>query len=201
MLAELFRSLVPPRCIVCGGPGAALCDACRSELGPPTEGARFAFVDRVLCPWDYDGAARKLILDLKLRGLTAAAEPLAAGMVELALRKGLAATWMTWVPCRAADRRRRGFDHAEVLARGVARGLGLHRRPALSRAGVALDQAGLTADQRARNLEGAFVCGAVDGSVLLIDDLVTTGATASACARVLRGAGASRVEVLAACRA
>lgn len=201
MLAQLFRSLVPPRCIGCGRPDAVLCDACRSELGPPTEGARFAFVDRVLCPWDYDGAARKLILDLKLRGLAAAADPLAAGMTEFALRKGLAAAWITWVPCRAADRRRRGFDHAEVLARRVARGLGLPRRLALARVGAALDQAGLSAAQRARNLEGAFACGGADGAVLLIDDLVTTGATASACARVLRASGASRVEVLAACRA
>jgi ComF family protein len=201
MLAELFRSLVPPRCVRCGATGVAMCGACRSELPAPAEVARVAFVDRVLCPWDYDGTARKLILDLKLRGLSAAADPLVAGMVDFALRKGLAGSWVTWVPCREVDRRRRGFDHAEVLARGVARGLGLPRRLVLSRTGATLDQAGLGAAQRAQNLRHAFACGEVAGRVVLVDDLVTTGATASACARVLRSSGATGVEVLSPCRA
>ena len=201
MLAELFRSLVAPRCVMCGVAGGAMCEPCRSRLSPPIEEARFAFVDRVLCPWDYDGAARQLILDLKLRGLSAAADPLVDGMVDLALRRGVAASWITWVPCRAADRRRRGFDHAEVLARGVARRLGLPRSLVLTRVGAALDQAGLGAAQRARNLHGAFACGTIQGRVLLVDDLVTTGATASACARALRASGATGVEVIAACRA
>jgi ComF family protein len=200
MLPELIRSLVPPRCVRCGIAGSALCAPCRSQLPAPTEGARFAFVDRVLCPWDYDGAARKLILDLKLRGLSAAADPLVDGMAELALSLGVAADWVTWVPCRSADRRRRGFDHAEVLARGVARRLGLPRRLVLSRIG-GVDQVGLSATQRARNLEHAFGCRETGGRVLLVDDLVTTGATASACARTLRASGAIGVEVLSACRA
>jgi predicted amidophosphoribosyltransferase len=158
-------------------------------------------VDRVVAPWDYGGAARKLILDLKLRGLAAAADPLVAGMTDHLLRRGSAADWITWVPCRSGDRRRRGFDHAEVLARGVALRLGLPRRPALRRVGSSVDQAGLSASERARNLRGTFRATPVGGSVLLVDDLVTTGATASACARALRSAGASGVEVMVACRA
>jgi predicted amidophosphoribosyltransferase len=155
----------------------------------------------VLCPWDYDGAARRLILDLKLRGLSTAADPLVEGMADLALRRGVKAGWVTFVPCRVVDRRRRGFDHAEVLALGVARRLGLRCVPALGRVGPALDQAGLSAAERAHNIRHAFSSEPVSGRVLVVDDLVTTGATASACARVLRGSGATGVEVLAACRA
>ena len=201
MIAQLFRSLIPPRCIVCGDDGRSLCPSCLAGLPPPHEAARFPFVDRVLCPWDYEGAARRLILDLKLRGLAAAAEPLVAGMVDLVHRRGVRAQWVTYVPCRATDRRRRGFDHAEVLARGVARGVGLECRSALRRAVEVPDQAGLSAAQRSRNLGGVFVSEPAAGRVLVVDDLVTTGATASACARALRAAGALGAEVLAACRA
>ena len=152
---------------------------------------------------EYEGAARALILALKLDGKRAAAEPLAAALCSAVAARGLAAAVITWVPGRRRDIRRRGFDHAEALARSVARRLGLPARRLLARSpGRRADQTSLGAAERSANLEGAFVAaGRPRVAVGLVDDLVTTGSTARACTDALLAAGAPGVEVLAACRA
>lgn len=170
-------------------------------MAAPTETARLAHVDRILCRWDYDGLARRLILDLKLRGLAGAAEPLIEGVVDLALRKGIRAEAVTWVPGRRRDERRRGFDHAHLLARGAAKRLGLPCVALLTRSRSNRDQAGLSRNERDANLDGAFAARPWHGPVVLVDDLITTGATARACARAMRAARVTGVEVLAPCRA
>lgn len=153
-------------------------------------------------PWRYEGPPRSLLLALKLRGIRAAGRPLVEEMARACRAAGLTASCVTWVPARPKDARRRGFDHAELLARGVAGALGLPPASLLGRRGVQADQAGLSRAARLANLTDAFTaCGRVDGPVLLVDDLVTTGATAAACARALRATGATRIELTTACRA
>jgi ComF family protein len=152
--------------------------------------------------WSYEGIARKLVLHLKLGASRAAVQPLVSGMTEALARTGTPASAIVWVPARRRDVRRRGFDHAELLAHGVARATGLPALRAIERAGHQPDQAGLSRSQRAVNLERAFRARRSDhANVVIVDDLVTTGATATACARALREAGHSKVEVLAACAA
>jgi len=131
--------------------------------------------------WQYAGAARTLVLDLKLTGRRAAAAPMIVALARAILRAGTSAEVVTWVPGRRRDTRARGFNHAELLGRGVAETLGLDARTLLRRRGYRPDQAALS------------------GAILLIDDLVTTGATARACTMSLRRAGAERVEVAAVC--
>jgi len=140
-------------------------------------------------------------LGLKLRGRRGYGAVLAEGMARVVQREGLGGSLVTWVPGQRQDVLDRGFDHAAVLARGVAARLGLPRRSLLVRTGFREDQAALGRSERFSNLEGAFRARPVSGAVVLVDDLVTTGATAGACARALLGAGATSVEVLAACRA
>lgn len=142
-----------------------------------------------------------MVLALKLRGLRAAAAPLVEAMVGSARGGAMDADVITWVPARRKDRAVRGFDHGEVLARAVAARLGLPAAALLARRGHQVDQVGLDRTQRLLNLTSAFAAvRSVGGSILLIDDLVTTGATARACAEALTGAGAGRVDLLVACR-
>jgi predicted amidophosphoribosyltransferase len=122
-------------------------------------------------------------------------------MARAVHRSGLLGSIVTWVPGRRRDVLDRGFDHAAVLARAVSLQLGLHRRNLLVRTRAPSDQTDLGRAERFANLEGAFRSRPVSGRVVLVDDLVTTGATAGACARALLDGGASSVEVLAACRA
>lgn len=159
-------------------------------------------VDDVHCAFAYEGVARKLVLDLKVRHLRCAARPLAAGLLAAVWERGVDVGAVTWVPGRRRDNLDRGFDHARVLAAGVARRTGLPLLPVLERVTTPRDQAGLSRERRFANLAGAFRARPCHGARwLVIDDLITTGATAAACADALKGAGAARVEVAAACRA
>ena len=197
------RLLGGVRCTGCGRPGIAWCPPCAHRLPCPAPAVPVPGTARVLAAWPYEGAPRALILDLKVRGVRPAAAPLVDAMARAAARAGLAATVVGWVPGRRGDVRRRGFDHAAVLAHGVARRLGLPARPVLARVSGALDQAGLGASARRANARGAFAAriDLAGASVVVVDDLVTTGATLAACARALADAGAERVEGLVACRA
>lgn len=156
----------------------------------------------MLAPWDYAGAARSLVLALKLRGRRSAARPMADAMYEEALACGLEGSVVTWIPGRKADIRVRGYDHAHVLAVEVGARLGLPVVRLLHRTGPRrADQTALGRDDRWANLEGAFLAVTCPARVVIVDDLVTTGATAGAGGEALRRAGAPAVEVLAACRA
>jgi ComF family protein len=148
-----------------------------------------------------------VIHELKYRGRRRLASHLAEAMMEeSAVRRVLEpGTVVAAVPLHPRRLRERGFNQAELL------GLALARRAGLSLAAGALvrrkdtaSQSGLTAAERRRNVAGAFVVrrrAAVAGRrVVLVDDVLTTGATARACADALRRAGASRVCVLTVAR-
>jgi predicted amidophosphoribosyltransferase len=187
-------------CVSCGTRGAALCLGC---YPPPRLGRELPCppADRVIAVWDYTGAPRSLVLDLKLRGRRQSATPLIDGLCACAWRAGVLADAVTWVPGGRKGVRLRGFDHAEVLARGVARRLGLPAVRILVGLSTRRDQTGLGAAARRSNLRDAFAARSCPGRWLLVDDVVTTGATARACAAALRESGAAGVEVLVSCRA
>ena len=195
-----LASLVGARCVGCRTRVGVACPQCLGDVGAAGM-VRVADLDRVAAVWRHEGVARELVLGLKLRGLRMLARPLVDGLVELAMREGTVADVVTWPPCSRTDKRSRGFDHAELLARGVAARLGLPAEPLLKRVGRAEDQAGLSGDQRRRNLVDAFTARREVGLVLLVDDVVTTGATLQACATALRGAGATQIEGLTVCSA
>jgi predicted amidophosphoribosyltransferase len=149
----------------------------------------------------YEGAGRALVLRLKVGAVRSAAQPLVGAMRRAAVTAGGVTGTVTWVPGKPADMRRRGFDHAELLATELSTGLGLPCRRLLDRRRIPLDQAALSASERSANLAGAFRADFSPREVVLVDDVVTTGATAEACARALRAGGARTVHLLVACSA
>lgn len=197
-LLDLALMASPNRCAGCGVAKERLCPGCALAVESPSV-LRVPGADRVLAAYAYEGAARSLVLDLKLRGDRGAAPPLVRGLVRAVAATGLSADVLTWVPGRPRENRRRGLDHAGILASQLGRSLGLPVVPLLRRSAERPDQTSLGAAERWSNLQGAFAARSCHGSIGLVDDLVTTGATAASCAGALRQAGAAGIEVLAAC--
>ena len=160
-------------------------------------------IDAARAPFLYAGPLARAIRGMKFSGWHAVGPHLAAGMAEVA-GDILPADVVTWVPLSRRRRARRGFDQAEVLARATAARLGIPAAPLLVRVRDTRAQARVGGAERRRALRDAFatrkVAGKVTQRVLLVDDVLTTGATAAACASVLRRAGASSVVLLTAAR-
>ncbi|MDQ4025406.1 MAG: hypothetical protein M3217_07940 [Actinomycetota bacterium] len=190
----------PDRCTSCRAPGSALCAACARDVPrcPPLEAP--PPLHGLSAGWLYEGAARSLVLGLKLRGMRGDAAPLAEAACRSAWRDGVWGDVVTWVPCPTRDVRSRGYDHAAVIAAAVGVRLGLPVARLLDPAGARFDQTALGAAQRRENLKDAFVARPVHGRVVLVDDVVTTGATICTCARALVRAGASSVYGVVGCR-
>jgi predicted amidophosphoribosyltransferase len=148
----------------------------------------------------YDARARLLVSAWKERGRRDLARSLATIVVEVLARP--AVDEITFVPGDRERGRARGHVPAEGLARALAECWSLPVAAPLARTGTGPWQAGLPRALRAANVRGAFVArGPVARSVLLVDDVYTTGATVSACATELRRAGARLVEVVCLARA
>jgi len=194
---------LPNPCPRCGQPdlygvrtSGSICGLCRE--GPPR-------YDACVALWRYGGSARELVTGLKARRPWAA-EPLGRALAARWRLEGLAADGVVHVPPGRARLRARGFDQAGLLARALASALGLpHLSRALIRPRPGPRQAGLSLAARRRLPLYTFLCPRPEGlagkRLLLVDDVVTTGATVSACAWALRGAGAATVSVAALCRA
>lgn len=156
----------------------------------------------------YDGMAAELARSLKYASDRAAALPLAQGMAARYARmpKLRTAELCVAVPSYPSQARRRGYAQAQVLCDAFAQITGLPQAPgALRRTRHAASQVGKNRDERKKQIVGAFATGDAsavrDKTVLLIDDVLTTGATICECARVLYAAGALRVLAITACRA
>lgn len=197
--------LLPSACAVCGRRGPSPCGRCREELRPARSLPPPVGVDRCAALLDYAGAARELVARLKYRNARSSLAYLADGMAALVDPASIDV--VTWIPTTPERRRQRGFDHAELLARAVAHRLrtpcrGLLRRlpgPAQTGRPVAERRQGpLLVGQRVR--AGPLGRAGPWPRVLLVDDVVTTGATASAAARALRAGGVTSITVVASAR-
>ncbi len=198
--ALLWPSGVHCLCCDCVSRGALLCKACRVDLDAlrrPEAGRT------VRSLWRHDGVARQLVIGLKHGCVGDCAEVLAEGIAETVRHMGIPDnTVLTWVTMPEERLRERGIDHGRLLCEAVARQLGLPVRQLLGRRGDAHTQQGLTRAQRLANLDGTFTCNEnLNGPVLLIDDVMTTGATSDLCREMLHLHGATAVYVVTATRA
>lgn len=194
----VLDALFPQVCPGCGRRGDPLCARCAEELHVAPLASTPVGLDAWWAAFAYEGVARELVARVKYRGARAAVPWLADAMVGACAGVVPPVDVVTWAPTSRERRRRRGFDPAELLARAVARRLGLRCLGLLERA-PGSPQTGLTgADRRRGPRHSAFRV--VPASVLLVDDVATTGATLTAGAVALRRGGARVVVALTAAR-
>ena len=207
---------LPATCSGCGREGQPLCPAClpaadaRLTLpgGTPIGLPADIPVPLLQLEWcaPFVGPVRAALHDLKYKGERRLAEPLGAAVARRWARVGVGADLLVPVPVHAERERRRGYDQAALIAAVASTHLGLPGVRALERRRATVAQFELGRGERASNVAGAFAVGraghgAIAGRwILLVDDVVTTGATLAACGAALITAGAAAVSAIAVAR-
>lgn len=221
---RLLDLAFPARCPGCGLEGAPICAHCEPALdarleqpagipiGLPSDWPATILQLEWCAP--FGGLVRRALHQLKYGGESRLAMPLGAAVARRWARAAAGGDVMVPVPVHADRARRRGYDQAELIARAAAAELGLPCAPILERARATIAQFDLDRPTRATNVQGAFRlrpdgrARRVPGGgsplagrwVILVDDVVTTGATLSACASPLIVAGALGVSAVTVAR-
>jgi ComF family protein len=216
VLARILDLALPPRCGGCRSVGSWFCDRCRARVrrleeplcrrcGVELESARqscacrtrLKSIARLRSAAAYEGPIETAVHRFKYQGWRRLAEPLALLMAERLAVEGLAAGWALAVPLHPTRLRERGFNQAELLACALRRSLALAApRGELLRIRATPPQVGHDRLWRLSNVKDAFSWHGEDlsgRSILLVDDVATTGATLDACASALRAAGSGSV--------
>ena len=196
-----LAALPPPVCNLCGYPlaegDARPCLACRQAASDPLAGIRSAAF--------FEGPLRQALHSLKYKRDIILADTLAQVLAEAWRAYALPGDLVMPVPLSRERLRERGYNQAALLAQGFADLAGLAYTPrGVARVRQTASQVGLSASRRRENLAGAFKgeSRAVAGrTVMLIDDVCTTGSTLRACAEALKAAGAAEVWGLTVARA
>lgn len=220
---RLLDLALPARCVGCAREGAPVCTTClpaldaRLGLAAGTPIGLPADIPRGLLQLEwcapFGGLVRRALHELKYSGERRLAEPLGRAVARRWARAGAGGDAIVPVPVHADRIRARGYDQAGLIAAVAARELGLSCAPLLERARSTIAQFDLDRGSRAANVEGAFrLRPPPPGSrlpadrplagrwIVLVDDVVTTGATLSACAAPLLAAGALGVSAIAVAR-
>lgn len=206
---------LPANCVGCGAEGPPICRRCEpaldARLGSPA-GVAIGLPGDVPEPllqldWcaPFHGVVRQALHAIKYQGEQRLAEPLGRAVGRRWAAIGVGAQMIANVPVHRDRERQRGYDQAALIARCAADELRLPFAPVLTRVRGTVAQFDLDRRDRARNVRDAFVvvdqAGTVRGRwVLLIDDVVTTGATLAACATALEAEGALAVSAITVAR-
>lgn len=203
MIRRMLEWLFPGKCVLCRKilqkEETDLCRACRANQPEyPYGKKKVTRIADLTAVWMYEGNVRRSIHRYKFNGARHYADAYGRLLAMRILRDLRPADVITWVPISRQRFRKRGYDQVELLAKAVGGELGIPTEKLLEKFRDNRANSGLKtpAERRANVLgvykvpEGADIRGK---RVLLLDDIVTTGATASECARVLLTAGAEEV--------
>jgi predicted amidophosphoribosyltransferase len=199
LLHAVATAIVPPLCAACGRicrPEATLCTRCSRRLAEtdPLEGSGAPGLDRSWSSAPHEGVARDLITALKFRRLLPVAN-LIADRIHWLVPSTILSGTVVPVPTAPLRSAFRGFDPAAEIAAALALRAELSLSACLIRRGGGR-QVGKRRSERIGHPPLIQARGQVPRSVLLVDDVLTTGATLSACARALRSSGAIRVTAI-----
>ena len=214
LFSALLDLIYPPKCPFCRSvldrPAEGVCPLCEGNL-PHTGPLRARRLENgmlTLSPLRYEGTVPPAVRRYKFSGAAVYAEAFGKRMARCLREERDAAVFtVTWVPLSEKRLRVRGYDQARLLAEALAKELGLERpTPLLRKVRENTAQSKLTdPEARRSNVKGIYEVtdpAAVEGRhILLVDDVVTTGATLSSCAGVLRRAGAAEVTGITLARA
>ena len=213
IVAWLKELLFPPKCVLCGKlmerEELDICRECRVDAPEhPATHRKLQFLDSFAAVWYYEGNVRSSLLRYKFRGARHYGESYGRILAMKLLREypeGFDV--LTWVPISRLRKFRRGYDQVELLANAVGRELGMQPKALLKKVRNNPPQSGIVGQAKRRaNVLGIYRVEhpeEITGKrILLLDDILTTGATAGECARVLLTAGAAEVHcaVVAAAR-
>lgn len=200
---RVLELLFPGKCILCGAllhkDETDLCRACRVSA-PVFSGKRdhVPFVTDCIAVWYYEDKVRESILRYKFGNRQSYGSAYARLLAMKIRQSGVPFDLMTWVPISRRRRFKRGYDQVELLARGMERELEVPAVRAIDKVRHNAPQSTMqTPEQRKANVLGAYRARKnvdMQGKrILLLDDVITTGATLSECAKTLRMAGAREV--------
>lgn len=195
--------LFPPKCVLCGAllskEETDLCHTCRTQAPVYVKARKsIPFVASWTAVWYYEGVVRDSLLRYKFRSAQSYAGAYGRVLSMQLLREQLDFELLTWVPISRRRKWQRGYDQVELIAQAVGKELGIVPVQALRKLRHNPPQSNISGQaQRRANVLGVYTAAAPEQlagkRVLLLDDIITTGATVSECARVLLTAGAKEV--------
>lgn len=202
---RILQLLFPPKCLLCGkilqNEELDLCKDCRIH-GPECikQQKKLPFIDSWTAVWYYEDSARRSLLRYKFRGVRSYAKGYGRLLAMKLLEDGVDGfDLLTWIPVSRLRKWKRGYDQVELLAQSVGRELGMEPVRLLYKHRHNKPQSGIIGDaQRRANVLGAYRAineESLQGKrIILLDDIITTGATAAECARMLLTAGAKEIH-------
>ncbi len=206
--SKLLGALFPHKCPFCGrvigGAEDGVCPECAASVSrcvrPAAE--KGVYYGKAYAVYEYKGRVRSALLGYKFSGKRALGRFFGIKIAELLKTEGLNADVIVCPPSLSKRERGSDYDHAQLLAKMVSRYSGIRFKNVLKRTGKRRPMYELSPAERRANIADSVRvadAGAVRGkTVLIVDDILTTGATANECARMLRGCGAVKIYVAAA---